>query len=115
MQMRVGIPQLATYHSERNFYQAKEFHPERWLPEIWNDPSSPFFNDKREARKPFSIGPRDCIGKNLAYHEMRLILARLLWNFDLELDEKSGSWHEQKVKALWGKRPLMVHLKRRIR
>lgn len=38
-----------------------------------------------------SFGHRDCIGKNLAYAEMRLILARLLWNFELGLPEGQGS------------------------
>ena len=64
--------------------------PSEWLPEIYGDPSSPFYNDRRDAFKPFSDGPRNCIGRNLAYHEMRLILAKVLWGFDLELAEGSG-------------------------
>ncbi|KAH8781502.1 cytochrome P450 [Hyaloscypha sp. PMI_1271] len=110
---KVGVHQLSAFHSERNFYRAKEFIPERWLPESTNDPSSPFYNDRREVHKPFSFGPRDCIGRNLAYHEMRLIMARLLWNFDLALDEQSKNWHEQKILALWERPPLMVFVKRR--
>ncbi|PMD34723.1 cytochrome P450 [Hyaloscypha variabilis F] len=110
---KVGVHQLSAFHSERNFHRAKEFIPERWLPETTNDPSSPFYNDKREVHKPFSFGPRDCIGRNLAYHEMRLIMARLLWNFDLVLDEQSSNWHEQKIFGLWEKPPLMVFVKRK--
>jgi cytochrome P450 len=113
IQTKVGVHQLSAFHSERNFYRAKEFIPERWLPESTNDPSSPFYNDRREVHKPFSFGPRDCIGRNLAYHEMRLIMARLLWNFDLALDEQSKNWHEQKILALWERPPLMVFVKRR--
>jgi cytochrome P450 len=113
IQTKVGVHQLSAFHSERNFYRAKEFIPERWLPESTNDPSSPFYNDRREVHKPFSFGPRDCIGRNLAYHEMRLIMARLLWNFDLALEEQSKNWHEQKIRGLWEKPPLMVFVKRR--
>jgi hypothetical protein len=42
---------------------------------------------------------------------MRLILARLIWNFDLVLDEKSRRWVEElKMFLLWEKQPLFVKL-----
>jgi cytochrome P450 len=48
---------------------------------------------------------------SLAYAEMRLILARLLWNFDIELDERSRRWiDEMKMLVLWEKQPLFVKL-----
>lgn len=87
--------------------------PERWLPKAQNDPSSPFFNDSRDVFKPFSFGPRDCIGRNLAYHEMRLILSKVLWNFDFELCEESNEWDRQRIFALWEKPPLMVRIRSR--
>ena len=31
-------------------------------------------------------------GCSLAYAEMRLVLAKLLWNFDLELQSESEKW-----------------------
>lgn len=75
---------------------------------------SAFFNDNREAHKPFSFGPRDCIGRNLAYHEMRLILAHVLWTFDLTLSESTKNWaEEQNIFALWEKPPLMVDIRAR--
>lgn len=79
-----------------------------------NNPASPFYNDKRDVLQPFSFGPRNCIGKNLAYNEMRLILARILWNFDLELCQESWEWNEQKSYALWEKPALMCRLKSRV-
>lgn len=48
---------------------------------------------------------------SLANHEMRLVLASMIWNFDLELCEESESWLDQKVYILWVKGPLMVKLK----
>ncbi len=44
---------------------------------------------------------------------MRLILAKVCFNFDLELDEKrSGKWIEgQKIFGLWEKGPLWVKLR----
>ncbi|KAK1491007.1 hypothetical protein CCUS01_14255 [Colletotrichum cuscutae] len=42
---------------------------------------------------------------------MRLILAHLTWNSDMELAEESRGWAEkQKVYSLWEKGPLKVHM-----
>ena len=46
----------------------------------------------------------------MAYHEMRLIIAKLLWHFDMELCVESEEWIKQKVYTLWEKPPLMVKL-----
>lgn len=48
---------------------------------------------------------------SLAYLEMRLILARLLFNFDLEPLPESKHWNRQKIFVFWEKGPLMVKLK----
>lgn len=114
IQVLVGVHHLSTYHSSRNFHQSKAFCPERWLPEAQTNPTSPFFHDNRDAFKPFSTGPRNCIGRNLAYHEMRLILAKVLWNFDLGLTESCEGWAEkQRTFALWEKLPLMIRVRER--
>ncbi|KAK4160878.1 putative isotrichodermin C-15 hydroxylase [Cladorrhinum sp. PSN259] len=105
----VGVPQWPSYQSERNFRNPGKFAPERWL----GDPE--YANDVRSVLQPFSVGPRNCIGKNLAYAEMRLILARVLWNFDLELMPESNNWNEQKVYTLWEKGAINVRLKPVIR
>lgn len=109
----VGVHQLATNHAPQNFHDVESFRPERWLPEA-QKADSPYFNDNREARQPFSVGPRNCIGKNLAFSEMRQILARVLWNFDLELVDKQHRWEDQKAFLLWSKGPLMCHIKERV-
>jgi len=42
---------------------------------------------------------------------MRVILARILWNFDLELEERSRMWAvDMKMFLLWEKPPLYVTL-----
>ncbi|KAL4995183.1 cytochrome P450 [Aspergillus recurvatus] len=96
----VSVHQSAAYRSASNFHLPDDFIPERWLPGARNDPSSPFYNDNRAVVQPFSVGPRNCIGRNLAFAEMRVILARVLWNFDLELCRESVNWSEQKSYAL---------------
>jgi hypothetical protein len=47
----------------------------------------------------------------MAYHEMRLLLAKVMFTFDLELSAESEGWMDQEVYTLWQKRPLMVKLK----
>ncbi|KAM0128138.1 hypothetical protein ACHAO1_009168 [Botrytis cinerea] len=107
---RVAVHQSSAYRSSINFHKPECFIPERWLPEAKNDPKSPFFNDNRDVFQPFSAGPRNCIGKNLAYNEMRIILTRVIWNFDLELCPESYAWADQKSYFLWDKHKLMCKL-----
>ena len=63
---------------------------------------------------PRKTGGADFNG-SLATAEMRVIIARLLWNFDLALQEQSRTWIDMKVYNLWEKRPLMVKLTQAIR
>ncbi|EAW12295.1 putative sterigmatocystin biosynthesis cytochrome P450 monooxygenase [Aspergillus clavatus NRRL 1] len=107
---KVSVHQAGAYWSSRNFHQPDSFIPDRWLPEAKDDPASSFFSDQRDVLQPFSVGPRNCIGKNLAYTEMRVILARVLYNFDLQLCEESRDWKDQKTFVLWEKKPLMCRL-----
>jgi cytochrome P450 len=56
---------------------------------------------------------KSCANKNsLAYAEMRLIVAKVLFNFDLELVDTTQDWLEgQKVFTLWQKFSLMVQMR----
>ena len=80
----VAVAPWVSTHSNLNFYEPGAFHPERWLGEDVR-----FSNDHLQASLPFGTGPRTCIAKNLAWMEMLLITAHLLWNFDLELDRET--------------------------
>ncbi|KAH8662498.1 cytochrome P450 monooxygenase [Xylariales sp. PMI_506] len=101
----VDIWHWAMYHNPNNFSQPESFIPERWL----DDPR--FANDKRHGFQPFSTGGRNCLGKNLAYAEMRLILARLVWSYDISLvDQDMGNWVDQRMYGLWEKPPLNIRL-----
>ncbi|KAF2111659.1 cytochrome P450 [Lophiotrema nucula] len=101
----VTIPHLAMYTSELNFKDPLSFVPERWLGD------ERYANDDKHALQPFSVGPRDCLGKNMAYHEMRLIAAKVFYKFDFELCPESDKWNDQEVFTLWEKHPLMCKLK----
>jgi len=103
---QVAVTPWAITHSSSNFRNPDSFVPERWL----DDSNGIYASDKREASQPFSVGPRNCIGKNLAWAEMRLILSEFLWNFDVEVCEESRNWLDQKTYILWEKSPLILQL-----
>ncbi|KAH8904718.1 cytochrome P450 [Coniochaeta sp. PMI_546] len=101
----VAVHHWALYHNDSIFTEPFSYRPERFL----NDPR--FANDKREALQPFHVGSRNCLGRNLAYIEMRLILARVIWNFDMKIADDSLDWYSrQKIYLLWEKGPLNVFL-----
>jgi cytochrome P450 len=100
----VCMPHWPAFTSNFNFKDPKQFVPERWL----GDPA--YASDSKVVLHPFSAGSRDCIGKNLAYTEMRLLLTSLLWKFDLELLPESKGWLDQRVFLFWDKRALQVKL-----
>lgn len=63
---------------ERYFPRAKEFVPERWLPEGDHLKAlHPF------ASMPFGFGPRTCIGRRFAQLEMETFLAKAFRNFNI--------------------------------
>ncbi|KAF6838529.1 cytochrome P450, partial [Colletotrichum musicola] len=101
----VGIHYLSIHTQEQYFAKPLEFHPQRWL----GDPE--FENDRLEMVKPFLMGPMNCIGKDLAMHELRLLLATLLLHFDVKLCDESMNWNDMKVYTLWQKKPLLCELK----
>ncbi|KFH46806.1 Isotrichodermin C-15 hydroxylase-like protein [Hapsidospora chrysogenum ATCC 11550] len=51
--------------------------------------------DARKASQPFSLGPRGCIGRNLSYIEQRLMMGRLLWNFDVYPADAAAEWSQE--------------------
>jgi cytochrome P450 len=108
---QVSLHPYAAHHSSENFVEAETFAPERWMTESGG--SAKYAPDDKASLIPFSLGWRNCLGKNLAYAEARSILARMLWNFEMELQPESDNWTEHDVRTLWMKGPLMVKLTQR--
>ena len=85
------------------------FLPERWF----SDAPSRYAADDRDVFQPFNVGPRSCLGKNLAWAEMNLIFAKTVLAFDMEWSERNkevGDWLDQKTFLLNEKKPLYVKL-----
>lgn len=47
---------------------------------------------------------------SLALHEFRVLLAYVLWHFDVSLVDPNFRWLDQDVHELWVKNPLLVRL-----
>jgi cytochrome P450 len=80
--VEIGTPHYAIHHNENYFERPFEYEPQRWLTGL--TPACQVAL-ARSAFCAFSIGPRDCIGKAFAYHELLSVLARLIWQFDMRL------------------------------
>lgn len=53
----MDIWQWAVYHNPKYISEPESFVPERWL----GDPK--YKSDRLDSIQPFSLGPRNCIGK----------------------------------------------------
>lgn len=96
-----------------NYHNPTSFEPERWLPEA-SSFSSVYKNDRRDGLQPFSVGPRICIGQHLAWAEMRLILAKLLWTFDFGIVEgKTEKWEDMRHFLFVEKKGMFVRFSKR--
>ncbi|KAF2741537.1 hypothetical protein EJ04DRAFT_583148 [Polyplosphaeria fusca] len=62
------------------------------------------------------MGPRGCIGRYLAYMEMRLCLTRLFWLYDVESADGAPDWsmegqiENMKAYSTWVKPELKVRV-----
>lgn len=76
----------AANRSQKNFHRPLEFVPERWM----KDAPAEFSNDARGVLKPFSIGPRDCLGKKLVSFLFPLMLTSHSWKIMTTFQPRSG-------------------------
>ncbi|KAI0454861.1 cytochrome P450 [Xylaria acuta] len=90
-----------------NFQDPTRFMPERWLGEKTRD--------TLDAAQPFSLGSRGCMGKSLGLLELRLIMSKIVWKYDLELLDTSINWHrDSEMQTLWQKPKMRVKVRDRI-
>ncbi|TVY78282.1 Cytochrome P450 monooxygenase radP [Lachnellula suecica] len=76
---------FAMARNPHNFHEPLSFRPERWLPKDHPLYEPRFAYDNGKAFLPFSQGPRMCAGKEIAWWQSRVFIAKVLWTFDLEM------------------------------
>ncbi|KAI1454900.1 cytochrome P450 [Annulohypoxylon moriforme] len=77
----IGVNIYSVHHNEEYFPDPFTFQPERWLSETITPEKKKIM---RDAFIPFSLGPRGCAGKAMAYLEVSLVMAKTLWYFDFK-------------------------------
>lgn len=125
-QTTVATNPYAAAMSPANFEMPHEFRPSRWLS------AHPY--DDLDASRPFSFGPRACLGRGsvmphvpptqanllmrdvcrLAWLELHVTVAKMLYTYDVELVDASLDWNQEaRMSLLWKKPKLLVRLKKR--
>jgi cytochrome P450 len=70
------------------YHEPFTFRPERWI--VSDDEkvgsSAESVAAAQNAFCAFSTGSRGCVGKNLAWLEMRLVIAKALWHYEIKAD-----------------------------
>ncbi|KAF4585910.1 Cytochrome P450 family protein [Ophiocordyceps camponoti-floridani] len=104
----VGTPHYAIHHNDDHFPTPFAYVPERWLAGETNPVTGRTTTDEDVATAqaafcPFSVGPRGCIGKGLAYVEMTTALARTLFLYDLRRAVGVDDPGEGRVGREWGR------------
>lgn len=63
-------------------FDTAAYVPERWL--VKTEDGREVFDATRGRNMIFSMGPRGCYGRKLAYVQFRMMVVLVLWNFQLE-------------------------------
>lgn len=91
--VKVSTASYCMHHNPEYFPEPFRFRPERWIvdeDDATGSSAESVVALAQSAFMPFSAGPRGCIGKNLAYLEMSLVLAKVMFNFEIRRDPDSN-------------------------
>ncbi|KAI4217927.1 MAG: hypothetical protein L6R36_009210 [Xanthoria steineri] len=84
----VSCPLYSLHRNPTLFKDPLAFLPERWLHDDEDyAPSDKERQNLKDYCLPFSLGGRACIGRNLAYMELSIVIAALVVGFEWELAE----------------------------
>ncbi|KAL5703534.1 hypothetical protein ACHQM5_022071 [Ranunculus cassubicifolius] len=84
-----------------------EFKPERWISEKGDVKYIPSYKFMA-----FNSGPRTCIGKEIAFSQMRLVAATLLYNYQIEVMENQSFTLKNSI-LLYMKHGMKTRIRRR--
>jgi cytochrome P450 len=106
---QVYVDPYTVQRSPNAFAHPDEFRPERFLQ---RGEVGKYQHDLHEVYKPFSSGPRTCIGREMALQSIRLTIAKLLFKYDVEFTSPDCFiWErDSKSSALWAEYRLPVRV-----
>ncbi|KAL8898803.1 MAG: hypothetical protein Q9192_001903, partial [Flavoplaca navasiana] len=102
----VGTAGWSNGHNDLNYGDSNIYRPERWIVDEDNGVSAESVAYIKTCFHPFSAGPGNCAGQNLAVLEMLLVVARTLWRMDVRMvpGDRTG---EGDPRLGWGRRDKM--------
>jgi cytochrome P450 len=86
----LGVGIYSVHHNAEYFDAPFQYRPERWLVGA-NGSTKESVERAKSVFYPFSLGPRSCIGKGLAYHELTLTMAQILCQFEFSSADPNSS------------------------
>ncbi|KAM0364081.1 hypothetical protein ACHAO7_010071 [Fusarium culmorum] len=102
----VSVDAFVMSHDALFFHNPNEFRPERWI--------GKGTGDLLDASRPFSTGPRSCLGVQLAYMEARIILSRMVYAYEWEMMTPGLKWFDEvRFHMIWKKPKLLVRFQPR--
>lgn len=99
-----------------NFSYPDTWYPDRWLIADGLKESSEKLTHNTNAFNPFSFGPANCVGKNLAVQEMRMVITNLMQKLEMRFaDSWDPSRYEKNIKDQFVVEvpPMLVSVRRR--
>ncbi|KAK4184059.1 cytochrome P450 monooxygenase [Podospora australis] len=74
---------FALARNPRYFHEPLLYRPQRWLPMDHPLHESKYDRDDLHGLPSFSLGPRACMGREIAWLQGNLLMAKILWTFDV--------------------------------
>ena len=86
----IGVPHYAIHHNDVYYPEPFMFRPERWIEDSsftvkLGGSSNSALAIAQSAFCAFGVGRTSCVGRSLAYQEMSIILARIVWLYEIRL------------------------------
>ncbi|KAJ6480316.1 cytochrome P450 [Mycena sanguinolenta] len=79
----VVVPPYAIHRDPRYFSPS----PEKYIPERWLAKDDSKFHVTEDAFLPFSMGPANCVGRNLGMLELRMVMAYIMQIFEVQFGD----------------------------
>jgi cytochrome P450 len=108
----VAVDQYTIQRSPKYWRDPEAYRPERWA--NVGKQGSEFENDLHSAYRPFLLGPRACLGRELALQIVRLVLARLIFSYDVRMANDNFVWERDCDSSyLWLGHKVVVKVEKR--
>ena len=109
----IRVPMWVVHRDPRYFSRPDEFFPDRWLIAEGLQEYDGELVHTPNAFVPFSFGPRNCVGKNLALLEMKMLVTHMMQKLNLRFQTgfEPSTWEhtmQDRFTLSLGEMPIVV-------